>query len=272
MGADSSVPTVEDNGYGVESDEQAANRFKRSKPPAGALKHRLLVLHGHGSNNDISELQVLNLQLAKKHGVQCDFLSAQIETTARDGTIAQLSPGPFHTWFHLSGLVGTLVGQGPGVAGGSLHDSLCRIIEHLQTHGPYDGVYGFSQGAVMATLLCSETVWRGIGGLTACPFRFAILANAGGTSVVNRISIAQCGRGKGEDTTPLCKPQLPAGVPSLHLIGKRDWHRSSSQQLVSAFEPATARTYTHAHGHEIPMALLRDRELQSALTAFFAEL
>jgi len=42
--------------------------------------------------------------------------------------------------------------------------------------------------------------------------------------------------------------------------------------LVGKFDPATAVAYEHAYGHEIPMALIRDKELQRTLSEFFDKL
>ena len=36
---------------------------------------RMLCLHGHGSNNDITRMQIDHLQLRELHGVSCDLLS-----------------------------------------------------------------------------------------------------------------------------------------------------------------------------------------------------
>lgn len=179
--ANSSVPTVENQGYGTETEAAAARRFVRAQPLA-ECKLRLLCLHGYGSNNGITQIQANHLGLAKKHGVECDFLCAQIEVGPNDRTIGMLSNGPFYSWFNWGGAVtAELFGRGSGAPGGSLQVSLCRVLDHIAAHGPYDGVYGFSQGALMATLLCSTTVWRGVGGLSECPFRFAILDEHGPT-------------------------------------------------------------------------------------------
>jgi len=159
MGANGSTPSFADQGYGTEPDVDAARRFVRGKPVANR-RLRVLCLHGHGSTNAITEMQTTHLQLGKLHGVECDFLCAQLEVGANDAAIGMLSNGPYLSWFSwtTSEILGVAVGRGPGAAGGTLHDSLCRVLAHVAAHGPYDGVYGFSQGALMATLLSSETV------------------------------------------------------------------------------------------------------------------
>ena len=70
---------------------------------------------------------------------------------ASDATLAALSPGPYHSWFRFDPLS---LFQGIGRDNGSLLESLRRIIGVIREHGPYDGVYGFSQGATVAAMLC----------------------------------------------------------------------------------------------------------------------
>lgn len=229
---------------------------------------RLLCLHGHGSNSEITQMQVAYLQLAKKHAVKCDFLSATIEVGANDRTIAMLSKGPYYSWFNWSAVFGEIFGMGPGLDGGSLHTSLCRVLQHVAEHGPYDGVYGFSQGALMATLLSSETVWRGIGQLDRCPFRFAVLACAGGDLFLRTMRIATAPLKDAKGVPAASRAQLPVRIPSLHLIGARDWYRRSSLRLVSAYIEEGAVVYEHPYGHELPIALARDKALQDVLSRF----
>jgi hypothetical protein len=254
----------------MEGEEEAKRRYLRGEKVANQ-RLRMLCLHGHGSNNEMTLMQAQHLQF-KKHKVQCDFLCAQIEVGPNDYTIAMLSKGPFFSWFNWSSaIVGEVIGRGPGAAGGTLHNSLCRVLNHIEVHGPYDGIYGFSQGAVVATLLCSETVWRGLGKLDACPFRFAVLGCAGGGELLRTISISLSPREGVAADSPTSRAKLPVDIPSLHLIGASDMRRGSSRRLVSAYDAATAVTYEHAHGHGMPMMLLRDAKLQEVLTRFFQQ-
>jgi len=273
MGANGSgpAPTCAEQGYGIEGEEEAKRRYVRGNEVANQ-RLRMLCLHGHGSNNEMTQMQMQHLQLAKRHDVRCDFLCAQIEVGPNDSTIAMLSKGPFYSWFNWSSaIVGEIIGRGPGAAGGTLHDSLCRVLKHIEAHGPYDGIYGFSQGAVVATLLTSETVWRGLGKMDACPFRFALLGCAGGGELLYTMSISLSPRGGSEAGSQTSRAKLPVAIPSLHLIGARDWRRRSSRRLVSAYDAATAVIYVHAYGHGMPMTLLRDKKMEEVLTRFFQQ-
>jgi hypothetical protein len=263
------APTCAEQGYGIEGEEAARRRYVRGEKMANQ-RLRMLCLHGYGSNNEMTQMQMQHLQLSKK--VQCDLLCAQIEVGPNDSTIAALSKGPFYSWFNWSAaIVGEVIGIGPGAAGGTLHDSLWRVLEHIKIHGPYDGIYGFSQGGVMATLLCSETVWSGLGKLDTCPFRFAVLGCAAGGELLRTMSISLSPRGGPAVGFQTSRAKLPVDIPSLHLIGACDVRRRSSHRLVAAYDPATAVTYEHAYGHGMPMMLLRDQKMQEVLTRFLQQ-
>jgi hypothetical protein len=236
-------------------------------------KLRMLCLHGHGSNNQVTEIQLFHMMMQRVHGVSCDKFSATIETLPESLALAQILDGPFHTWFYPWWFK-----SGPwavGQPGGSLHASLQRLLAVIKKHGPYDGVYGFSMGATMAALLCNPVVWRGLFGLEACPFRFAILVNAAACRSFETLEIAQSsteflrGARAGIATPGSARLSLPVerSVASLHLIGKQDWwYSKDSVELVKAFEDSVVRT--HPNGHEVPMAFLSDCETHEAIADF----
>jgi hypothetical protein len=108
--------------HDVSSDREL--RFSAAPKP-GRL--RMLCLHGHRSNNDITKLQVGNLRLEPAHGVSCDFFEGHIIAPARDSTLAMFSEGPFKTWIDVNS------------PNESLERSLRDIMTIIETHGPYDG-------------------------------------------------------------------------------------------------------------------------------------
>jgi hypothetical protein len=217
-------------------------------------KLRVLCLHGHGSNNDITQLQLIGLALREIHGVSCDVVEATIEASAQNSTLEMLSERPFRTWFRWW-MLGTNI-----FATTSLDESLEQLMQVVERYGPYDGLYGFSQGAFMCSVLCNPAVWRGRFGLDKCPFRFVILANAGMSDTLPSITVAVA--------PPHLRAtiELPNALPSLHLIGAQDWMRASQERHAGFYEAPTV--YTHAKGHEIPMRLREDRELQRTLASF----
>lgn len=220
---------------------------------------RMLCLHGHGSNNDITMLQVHNLLLRETHGISCDLFEAELETSANVPALEMFSDRPFRTWFRWY-----MPTAGP-LATSTLDDSLERIMAVVREQGPYDGIYGFSQGAFTATTFCNPTVWRGRFGLDTCPFRFCILANAGLSDSLTTCSVAQAPQQ--HEKKPLrAMLAFPMNLPSVHLVGAKDWYKSSQTRNATLYERAV--TYEHAYGHEIPLNLQHDHNLVSTLTRF----
>ena len=225
---------------------------------------RLLCLHGHGSNSDITEMQLTSLQLQDVHGVSCDRLEAELTHAASNATLAQLSERPFRTWFHWT------KSSADSFTTTNLEESLERIMAAVSKYGPYDGIYGFSQGAFMCSVVCNPAVWRGRFGLDRCPFDFAILANAGLSDSLRSCKVAQARASGGEPEAAL---ELPLTIPSLHLIGALDPYYRSQKSLASDLY-TYAHTHVHAEGHELPLKLVQDVQLTEALAGFlkpFAE-
>eukprot|EP00316_Scyphosphaera_apsteinii_P009994 CAMPEP_0119327738 /NCGR_PEP_ID=MMETSP1333-20130426/71572_1 /TAXON_ID=418940 /ORGANISM="Scyphosphaera apsteinii, Strain RCC1455" /LENGTH=248 /DNA_ID=CAMNT_0007336421 /DNA_START=54 /DNA_END=799 /DNA_ORIENTATION=- len=206
---------------------------------------RLLCLHGSGSNNAVTELQVANLGLWSRHRVACDFLQATQETDAQNQILAQLFEAPFYQWFRFHHAILSCCSSVP-----ALSSAIARIMQVIKRCGPYDGLFGFSQGALMVTCLSSPLVWKRMYGLSTCPWRFVICANAGGTSVLQRLRF-QGHRLK--EHLPICS------IFSLHLVGRQDGHRSASEALIEYFQDVTK--HIHPYGHELPMPLKDDAEL-----------
>jgi hypothetical protein len=133
----------------------------------------------------------------------------------------------------------------------------------------------------MAALLCNPIVWRGMFGLDACPFRYAILANAAGSRSLATLDLAQSHdspflQGHAQPQGAIAKvraarPALPVSrdhVASLHLIGAQDFfHKSESQRLSQTFEESLC--HTHPCGHELARGLLRDGRIHEVLADFF---
>lgn len=227
---------------------------------------RILCLHGHASNNDITEMQVAHLRLRQRHGISCDVFRGETETMfPSNSTFELFSDGPFYTWFDNSvAIKGWLYNKlGRDTQSSSLEAALRRVMALVQARGPYDGIYGFSQGGFMAAALCNRSVWHGMFGLEKCPFRFAILACSALDSVLSSCDVPlQSGEGRSKLALPVGKE-----VSSLHLVGESDWHRSASHGMAKHFEES--RTYVHASGHEIPMRLQLDEKLAQQLREFF---
>lgn len=98
-------------------------------------KLRILCLHGHGSNSDITQIQVNALGLSNKHEVDCDFFQAAHLCDPQNSLLSLFSEGPFRTWFN---------GRAEGsveIMNSSLVLAFKDLMQVIDAHGPYDGTF-----------------------------------------------------------------------------------------------------------------------------------
>jgi hypothetical protein len=108
-------------------------------------------------------------------------------------------------------------------------------LDHLRRiwreHGPFDGVLGFSQGGVLASLLCTRR--------DEFPFDFVIIVSAFPSSLPFE-----------RDAMTRIDPEFR----SLHVWGEGDTLivPSRSQQLSDLFPSLRRSTFAHPGGHVVP--------------------
>jgi len=154
--------------------------------------------------------------------------------------------GPFYSW---------LENSSDEALKKSLIDAVHYVLAFTKTHGPFDGIYGFSTGALIATLavgiatdpnlqdkLLEIDELSELGSLDESdfeesPFRFAVLACAGF-------------RAKDMDTLRrIASIPLPLNyyggedgdanlieTKSFHLIGLEDHHKNKSEEIASLYK------------------------------------
>lgn len=120
-----------------ESDDEG---FVRSLAKEPSL--RLLCLHGYASNNFVTRCQLASLGLESKHGVACDLLQASHPCERLDTSVdAVLEPdAKVFSWFDMPSLPDATAQQRE-----TMHACLSRVMRVIEAHGPYDGIFGFSQ-------------------------------------------------------------------------------------------------------------------------------
>ena len=191
-------------------------RCKRTGRPL-----KILALHGRGSNNDITSIQLSSLEVPTR--CVADLLSAPHSSSPQSDVFHMLSNRPFHQWGHDEA-------------------ALKGVLAYIERHGPYDGLYGFSQGAAVVTALSKPGVAEGLGSKRT--WRFVICA---------------CGVPPPGDGT--------VDLPSLQISGARDPFRSASKALADVYEAPVL--LEHAGGHELPLKLRHDARFKDVLDAFF---
>lgn len=103
---------------------------------------RILALHGAQSNNEVTLMQLKNIGITHDdHDIVC--MSGSIQVEEGHPSIESLVRGPFYSWFNDASVM-----QDDNIIA-----SVRNILTLVQNMGPFDGVYGFSNGAAMALLV-----------------------------------------------------------------------------------------------------------------------
>ena len=191
-------------------------RCKRTGRPL-----KILALHGRGSNNDITAIQLSSLEIPTR--CVADLLSAPHSSSPQSDVFHMLSNREFHEWGHDE-------------------KALKGVLAYIERYGPYDGLYGFSQGAAVVTALSKPGVAEGFGSKRT--WRFVICA---------------CGVPPPGDGT--------VDLPSPQISGARDPFRSASKALAGVYDDPVL--LEHAGGHELPLKLRHDARFKDVLDAFF---
>lgn len=219
---------------------------------------RVLCLSGHASRSEVTQVQAMHLQLEEKHGMELSFLDGPFETPEPyDPSLRHGLVGPFHTW--------ATVENGKYRDREQLRAGVDHVLTHVAQQGPFDGLYGFSMGALIATLaserlerIYSATLrqeeprnrWRGF----TCfhrkpdPWNFVI---------------AGCGSFLDSDIEEVSPPLIK--IFSLHLVGAQDYIRNQSIELSTRYAGAITHEMEYA-GHAIPAACLSDAGITQNLT------
>lgn len=227
-------------------------------------KARILALHGHGSNSEITRLQMLNLGLLKQN-YEIVYINGPFAANIPDPTIENLlalESGPWFSW--LPGKLDKVGAENGEVLADAICKSILVVLSNLELHGPFDGIFGFSQGGVIASL---------IKGLANDYSLLAALKSRTNTDIVDilqkkgtlqtaiiacaglPISLSELRQRSGLGPSPL--PTTDSRT--IHLIGREDNYKKWSESLALAHNPSTTQIFYLDGGHEISQ-LQRDDE------------
>ena len=102
---------------------------------------RILALHGAQSNNAVTKLQLENLHITEDD-YDIEYLQGGVEVDEAHPDLDGLINGPFYSWFDKDDSA-------------SIINAVRDVVRFCDSHGPYDGIYGFSSGAVVASLIAN---------------------------------------------------------------------------------------------------------------------
>jgi len=203
-------------------------------------KPKLLCLHGAGSNDAITSHQTMGLKLSTRF--ECIFAHAPHITNCFPGLDEYIS-GPCYSWASMFKIEADLKGQ--------WDESLEYIAKLCIESGPFDGVYGFSQGAAIVTNFSHPTIWKDRFQMEKCPWKFAIIA---------------CGTC---DYLMTIEKDRPVVLPSFHILGEKDLFFYQSEALSKYWDPFQKVTHTHNRGHDVDSLMwTRETEMMALLDNF----
>jgi len=125
----------EEEGFGESIGSISSSSCDRPALDEECKKPRMLALCGSCSNNEVTKLQLQHLHITDDH-YDILYIHGAIEADENE-ELAGLVYGPFYSWIDKSETK---------KVNDSIVESVRHVIETVHTHGPFDGVYGFSQG------------------------------------------------------------------------------------------------------------------------------
>jgi len=105
-------------------------------------KPKLLALHGASSNNSVTKQQLQNLGITED-SYEIVYLRGILQVKEGDPALSDLFHGPWYSWID---------GSSDEDITNSLTHAVKEVLVTVATHGPFDGIYGFSSGGAIAAL------------------------------------------------------------------------------------------------------------------------
>lgn len=216
----------------------------RAMPPAaassGGKKRKMVALHGKGGNAAGFELYMQPLVAATAETWEWDFVEGP-HSTGGDG----------RAWWNLPPGVRTF--EATELEG--IEESLAL----LDARAPFDGVMGFSQGAMLAAVACGRGL-KGGNRPSVAIIVGAAFPTARGEDVrkLMRVETAAA-EADGEMRNAIPErfaevvPPVEPLVRSLHVVGKQDTMNPPAQAMRVAEAFFCAELLEHSGGHIVPM-------------------
>ncbi|EGZ26941.1 hypothetical protein PHYSODRAFT_471918 [Phytophthora sojae] len=212
---------------------------------------RVLCLHGFGQDAPKFRNRISSLRRALKSSFDFVFPQAPFLVTSYPNSTpeeqAQMcvdaEAEPTYKWWDFE------IDEETGKhTYGRVDEAVDYLAEFVKKEGPFDGIFGFSQGGMMASLLLQ----RQCADPNNSPFAFKFA-----------IFVASCDLGD-----PVYKSEQKVGVPSIHIMGETDQivTMGRSQKLLELY--SNPKVFVHPGGHYIPTS----KEPKDALREFAKEM
>jgi len=219
-------------------------------------KGRILCLSGHASTKEITMIQTNHLQLQDVHGYELSFLDGPFQTDIPfDPVLRDFVDGPFYTWCP--------PGKDHYQDKANLMEGIEHVLAHVARAGPFDGVYGFSMGALVAKLASDVLDERASIGHSALP-QWDPDSSQNSTRLEAtpwKFMIAACAQCLDNDTSEADT------VPSFHLVGSQDPIADRSRKLAAKCSYPIVHEMPYA-SHSLPLNCMEDDELNTWMAKF----
>ncbi|KAL3688122.1 hypothetical protein R1sor_014431 [Riccia sorocarpa] len=203
-------------------------------------KLRVLALHGFRTSGAILQKQLSRWSPSVHELVELTFLDGLFPATG-ESDVKAIFEGPYFEWMQHNGDWSEYY---------NYEQSLAYIVDYMEKKGPFDGILGFSQGAILGgCLLACQIKKRVVGGKSPAdlpPIRFYISLSG---TYLNDKGIKDVYSGD------------PMDVPTLHFIGAND-DMPSVEYLQFWKDPTELH---HRSGHRVPRL---DEKTSSKVVAF----
>lgn len=236
---------------------------------------RFLCLHGFRTNKKIMEDQTRELRAALGSNVEYVFLNGP---HVAEGDSDPMIEGrykdfkPFHEWWCLPRYKGNHVEFGPEASAKAMkrakekdpnnewymyfqgiYETIEYVQDQIQKHGPFDVALGFSQGAVMLTVL---TMWY-LKHQRPVPWKLSMCVGGMRVHGSNVRSLFEMEPGV----------EIPVPMPSIHVIGREDPLFTENHKLAQSYgsrETIPRLIVEHDTGHRFP-SMRRNPEAYEAI-------
>lgn len=129
-------------------------------PPFPLTRMKILCLHGMGTNSDIYEAQLAPIIAHMDPAYEFVFVDGLVECEPADN-VEGVFPAPFYCYYDKPTL-------------GQVEAAYGLIYEIIKDEGPFDGIFGFSQGAALAASLILHHQSTCFSRAQDDPFKFAV--------------------------------------------------------------------------------------------------
>ncbi|KAH8691693.1 serine hydrolase FSH [Phaeosphaeriaceae sp. PMI808] len=192
---------------------------------------RFLCLHGLGTSSQIFKTQTAALRYELGDDHIYEFVQGSVPWPMATGLAGISDPEKLHWgYFDPANL-------------SSCAAALDQLGVYLAIEGPFDGVMGFSQGALLA--IAYMVRYQHENPQAAQPFKCAILIASTNACELLDLLRAETIPGLPVGVTPI---NLPAAV----IVGEQDTSSTGDENTTQLFDRNTLSVFVHGGGHEAP--------------------